>query len=58
MVMASLRTVDGGDFEDVRVQRLYAELGVMWAHALEINSANGTGFAKLCTMCREFGVPH
>lgn len=37
------RTVDGGDFEDVRVQRLYAELGVMWAHALEINSANGTG---------------
>eukprot|EP00439_Symbiodinium_sp_Y106_P033024 s3366_g3.t4 len=36
------RTIDGGDFEDVRVQRLFAELGVMWAYALEI-SANGTG---------------
>ena len=52
-----VRTIDGGDFEDVRVQRLFAELGVMWAYALEI-SANGTGFVKLCAMPLKFSGVH
>ena len=45
-----VRTVDGGDYEDVRIHRLFAKLGVMFAE--QRNSSTGgvisTGVSACC----------